>query len=121
MITEAKGVQARLLAEELGTRVFEGLSKILRVLVAKQHAGRKLSLLQHWVRWVQFSKAAEVLLLKGELSRIAMSLQDLKFQENLFRTNILLQRNELDSKVRELVVARLGGSGGGGHFHQHHH
>ena len=47
-------------------------------------------------------------MLKGELSRVAMALQDIKFQDNMFRANVIMQRNELESKIRELVVARLG-------------
>ncbi len=78
---------------------------MLGFLVSRTTVSRKISLLKSWSVWLRYSKAAEVLTIKGELSRVAMALQDIKFQENLFRTNMIMQRNELESKMRELVVA----------------
>lgn len=77
-------------------------------MISKTVVSRKVSLLRAWCVWMEHSKSAEMLMLKGELSRVAMALQDIKFQDNMFRANVIMQRNELESKIRELVVARLG-------------
>lgn len=92
----------------MGRRVFQGLTRISRVMIGKTMVNRKVSILRAWCIWIHFSKSAEMLMLKGELSRVAMALQDIKFQDNMFRANVIMQRNELESKIRELVVARLG-------------
>ena len=54
-------------------------------------------------KWKNFMKDIELYYIKGEMKRLLAEVEKLKFQEQLLRTNFRVQKNELESKVSELI------------------
>ena len=77
---------------------------MLKFLMKKEVFDRDNIMIRAISAWKCFNKSAEIALLKGEIARISMAIEDIKFQDNLLRTNFILQKNELESKIRELMV-----------------
>ncbi|CDW86500.1 UNKNOWN [Stylonychia lemnae] len=59
-------------------------------------------------KWKNFMREVEMWYIKNEIKRLVSEVENLKFQEQLLRTNFRLQKNELESKVNELITFCLG-------------
>ncbi len=65
-------------------------------------------------RWKQFIRDLEMNAIKGQIKRLANEVENLKFQEKLMHTSFRIQKNELESKINEMIAQMLGvGSTGG--------